>query len=293
MSHNPTLQQLGFASSDRVVVIHADDIGMYEATLGALDDLFEAGTVSSGAIMVPCPWFPAAAAWSRTHPEFDIGVHITLTSEWERYRWRQVSAADSRSSLLDAEGYLPRSVPELEAQASDRDVYGEILAQIQRARQFGLEPSHIDSHMFACKARLFPQYLRAATECAVLPFLLRADVEKYVRKRGDFDSSSLDGIPIFDHLARINYRGAPEDCEAHTKSVFDSLQAGLTCYLLHPSRDTPELRSIVPNWRHRVAEWKTFTSAGLRNYLRSSGIHVVSYAALKSVYSVTRHGKAR
>src|SRR5580765_7001185 len=103
---NPTLKRLGFASQDRVVLIHADDIGMSQSTIGALADVMEFGLVSSASVMVPCPWFPTAAAWSREHPDADIGVHLVLTSEWEHYRWRPVSTLDRASGLIDEEGFL-------------------------------------------------------------------------------------------------------------------------------------------------------------------------------------------
>jgi hypothetical protein len=91
MPPNSCLKKLGFADTDRVVIVHADDIGMCEATLPAIADLFDFGFVSSAAMMVPCPWYPAAAAYAQAHPELDFGVHLTLNSEWEKMRWGPLS----------------------------------------------------------------------------------------------------------------------------------------------------------------------------------------------------------
>ena len=78
---NPILAHLGFRPDDLVVIIHADDLGMCHATIPAVAELFDAGLVSSAATMVPCPWFPAVAAYARANPAVDIGVHATLTCE--------------------------------------------------------------------------------------------------------------------------------------------------------------------------------------------------------------------
>jgi hypothetical protein len=101
MDPNPVLRKLGFADDDRVVIIHADDIGMCQATMSAFADLVDFGLISSGAVMVPCPWFPQAAAYCRQHPLVDLGVHLTLTSEWDGYRWGPVSTRDPASGLID------------------------------------------------------------------------------------------------------------------------------------------------------------------------------------------------
>jgi len=105
MTPNPILKKLGFADDDRVVIIHVDDVGMCHASLQAFADLWDAGTISSGAVMTPCPWFPATAAWARAHPEVDLGVHGTVNAEWDGYRWGPVSTRDR------ATGPGPRPTP--------------------------------------------------------------------------------------------------------------------------------------------------------------------------------------
>ena len=94
MRTNTFLRQLGFDKNDRVVIIHADDVGMCQANVTAFADLFESGSISSGAAMVPCPWFLQVAAYCSQNPKVDMGVHLTLTSEWNTYRWRPISTCD-------------------------------------------------------------------------------------------------------------------------------------------------------------------------------------------------------
>ncbi len=165
---NPILRTLGFSPTDRVVILHADDIGSSQGTVAAYADLLAAGILSSAATMVPCPWFPAAAACCRQHgddPRLDMGVHLTLNSEWDAYRWGPISTRDRASGLLDDEGYFPRREPAVQTQANLDAVEQELRAQIQRALAAGIDVTHIDTHMLTLfHPRLLPIYLRLSRE---------------------------------------------------------------------------------------------------------------------------------
>jgi len=271
----PALKHLGFDPADRVVIIHADDIGMCHATLQAYEDVLDFGLVSSAAAMVPCPWFPAAAAYCRAHSEADMGVHLTLTSEWEHYRWRPVSIVNAGGGLVDGQGFLHRRVPQLEQNASPAEVLEEICAQVARARQFGIQPSHVDAHMYALKGRFLPEFAAFARE-QQLPALI-------TRNHLNGSDVPLGALPLFDRLATVPDKGDPADRVAAAKAVFDSLPPGLSCFLLHPAHDSPELRAIVPNWRYRVADWMAFTNEGLKRRIKETGIQVIGYRALGKV----------
>jgi predicted glycoside hydrolase/deacetylase ChbG (UPF0249 family) len=282
MSHdaNPLLRRLGFGPRDRVVILQADDIGMCEATIAALPALADSGLMTSTSVMVPCPWFSAAAEWLGLHPEVDCGVHITLTSEWEHYRWRPLSTLDPASGLVDDRGFMPRSVEELERRATADAALAEARAQLMRARAFGLRPSHLDAHMLALR-QLFPtKYVELALE-AKLPVLIEwLDV---TRLRGlGANATILDerALPVFDHIAYAPNDGLPEDRVSILKGMFDRLPPGLSCLITHPACDTPELRAIVPKWRYRVADYMALQDAALLAHVRSSGIHLVTYRDL-------------
>jgi chitin disaccharide deacetylase len=277
---NPALRRLGLSQKDRAVVIHADDIGMCQATVPAIGELLDFGIVSSAAVMVPCPWFPAAADWARANPACDVGVHLTLTSEWRHYRWRPVSTLDPRSGLLDCEGFLPRM-----EQPSDRArpdaVSAETRAQLTRARQFGIDPSHLDSHMFTLRRHFLREYFELVFESGLPALIDRDDVDRWRASGGDALRLARADIPVFDHIASATNDGAPEDRVSTLKAMFDDLPSGLSCFLLHPAQDTPELRAIVPNWKNRVADYTAFLDAGLKAHLRSAGIEIVTYRSLR------------
>ena len=157
MRTNPVLKKLGLTPEDRAVIIHADDIGMCQATVTAYADLMDFGLVSSGAVMVPCPWFPYAADYCRQHPDVDTGVHLTLTSEWDSYRWGPISTRDPASGLVDDEGCFYRSVAEAQEYGQPDAVQREMQAQVERALAAGIDVTHVDTHMGTVAAPQLPR----------------------------------------------------------------------------------------------------------------------------------------
>ena len=159
---NPSLKALGYDGRDRVVIFHADDVGMCQATVSAYQDLHGAGLLSSAAVMLPCAWAPAAAQVIRSLPAADVGVHWTLTSEWAAYRWGPLTG-DGNSPLVDAEGYFHAGV-EQARQADPSTVRTELAAQLGRALDWGLDLTHVDAHMGAAA---HPRYLPDLFELAL------------------------------------------------------------------------------------------------------------------------------
>jgi len=285
MIGNPVLRHLGFAATDRVVVIHADDIGMCQATLPAFVDLLTAGLVSSGSVMVPCPWFPQAAALQHTCPTADLGLHVTLTSEWATYRWAPLTTRDPSTGLLDQDGYFPRNTETLWQNIDIAAACAEMQAQVARARQAGLELTHLDSHMFAhFEPRLLPPYVALGFAEAVPALVVRhwsysgqyaPQIARWILQWED------QGMPIFDHVIGTPPDTSQEDRVRHVKRLFDALSPGLTCLLVHAACDTPELRAIAPDWPFRVADHAAFQSAELCNHIRQTGVQVIGYRILR------------
>jgi predicted glycoside hydrolase/deacetylase ChbG (UPF0249 family) len=135
---------LGLPPQARIVILHVDDVGMCHGANAAFLELFRTGAVDSGSIMVPCPWFAEIAAAARNDAALDLGVHLTLTSEWEGYRWRAISTTSQSSGLLDDDGYLPRRCHMLRRRSCQAAKI-EVRAQIDRARESGID-THLDTH---------------------------------------------------------------------------------------------------------------------------------------------------
>ncbi len=298
MQPNPILRKLGFTADDRVVIIHTDDIGMCHASLAAFAELADFGLISSGATMTPCPWFPAVAAYCREHPTVDMGVHLTLNSEWEHYRWGPVSTRERATGLLDAEGYLWRSSEEVWAHADAEAGAAELAAQIERALAAGIAVTHIDTHMGTiAHPKFLHSYLDLARQHHLPAMIPRWDEERW-QARGYDRQTALqavaavtaleeEGVPLFDSVTGLHL-DTPEDRMAQAKAALRSLPPGLTHFIIHPSKDTPELRAITPDWRGRVADYETFMREELAAFIRNCGLHVIGYRALMNEQRVTR-----
>jgi predicted glycoside hydrolase/deacetylase ChbG (UPF0249 family) len=147
MPHSPLAAALGFAPEDRIVIPHQDEVGRCHGSNRAFLDLARDGFVSCGSVMVPCPWFPEIAQAAAADPALDLGIHLTLTSEWPNYRWRPISTTSPSSGLVDPDGYMWHRVAPLREHVVPEAAETEMRAQIERALAAGLDPTHLDTHM--------------------------------------------------------------------------------------------------------------------------------------------------
>ncbi|MGD8626976.1 MAG: polysaccharide deacetylase family protein [Anaerolineae bacterium] len=294
MMPNPVLKKLGFADDDRLVILHADDVGMCQASLAAFADLVEFGLVSCGAVMVPCPWFPSVAAYCREHAGADLGVHLTLTSEWDGYRWGPISTRDPASGLLDGEGYFRRRAEPVQEQAAPEAVQIEMGAQVDRALAAGIDVTHLDTHMGAvAHPKFVAGYVQLAMEHRLPPMVPRLDEAGWRAFGMEGEMAALaaqfvaqmeaQGVPLVDHLVGLPLEEDPGDRLTLAKKELDALSPGLTHFIIHPAADTPELRAITETWRSRVADYEVFCSDRLRDHLRDRGVQVIGYRALRDL----------
>jgi predicted glycoside hydrolase/deacetylase ChbG (UPF0249 family) len=291
---NPVLRKLGLADNDRVVILHVDDVGMCQATLSALDDLLDFGLISSAAVMVPCPWFPQTAAYCREHPEIDMGVHLTLNSEWDGYRWGPISTRDAASGLMDDEGYFNRRQPAFHKNGDPEAVRIEMKAQVDRALAAGIDATHIDSHMGAiAHVKFIAAYHDLAVEYGLPPTVIfRADKMGFERLGLDAELMAIAlqaveklegrGVPLLDNEVGLPL-DQPENRIGQAKRALDELKPGITHFYMHPAHDTPELRAIAPDWESRVADYHAFISTEVRDYVKNKGIHVIGNRVLRDL----------
>ena len=293
MQPNPVLKKLGYASTDRLVILHTDDIGMCQASLQAYGDLWEFGGISSGAIMMPCPWAKAAADYCKAHPGVDMGVHATLTAEWQTYRWSPLSTRDPGSGLMDADGFFWRSSEEAQANGDPDAVLMELQAQVQKALAWGVDVTHIDTHMgTVAHPRFIGAYIQAATQHRLPAMIPRGNAAVYTEMGLDAETAAgfaaftqqleEQGMPLVDALVSMPL-DQPEGQIEIAKKLLGEIPAGVTHFLFHPSVDTPELRDICPDWPSRVANYHTFMSKEIKDFLKNSGIHVIGYRDLRKV----------
>lgn len=292
MQPNPVLRKLGFSESERVVIIHTDDIGMCLASVQAFSDLWDVGVISSGAVMVPCPWFLKAAAFARSHPQVDLGVHVTLTSEWSTYRWGPISTRAAESGMLDEEGCFYHRTDQAREHGEPAFVQAEIAAQVQRAIAQGIQPTHMDTHMgVVASPKFMAGYLKEAIRHRLPPMLFRMDEAGWMAAGLDAPAAALAvqltdqmetaGLPLLDHITALDL-GQPENRRAQALAALSALEPGITHFIIHPSKDLPELREITPDWQARVADYQTFLAEDLRREIQSLGVQVIGYRALQA-----------
>ena len=286
-------ERLGYGKDDRLLMLHADDVGMCHSVNAATRKAMAEGLVTSGSVMVPCPWFPEAAAWAREQPDVDLGLHLTLTSEWRYYRWRPVTAPEKVPGLIDEEGFLWRSVADVKRHASPTEVETEIRAQIERARKFGMKPTHVDSHMGTLFAdpRFFEAYVRVAKEQKVLPMLMEAspEIDAQAKALGlDYPPLAAklraDGFPLLTRLITGADGRTYEERKRQYHQMIRDLKPGLTEIILHLAGNDEEIRHVTGNWEARWNELRIFTDADTKALIRDQGIKLVGYRPMARLW---------
>ena len=279
------------ASGQRRVVIHADDLGMCHGANAAFAELWGLGAVTSGSVMVPCPWFADLCGLARANPAMDIGVHLTLTSEMSGYRWRPLTCPAPGAGLTDRAGFFHPDVATLRARADPLAVELELRAQIEAALAAGIDVTHLDDHMGAVLAPEFAEiYARLAVDYALVPLFCKslgayggqhnmtgvtADAfAPGVGRAIDF------GFPIFDRIVETDWRPASV-AEPDYRAIFDGVEDGLTFLALHFAKPG-EIEVIDLGTHHiRTGEFALFRSAGFADWLTGHHITPVGMRGLR------------
>src|SRR2546425_3898529 len=276
----PLAERLGYPRNAKLLIVHADDLGAAHSINSASIKALESGLVSSASIMVPCPWLPEIAAYARTHPEADLGLHLTLTSEWSSYRWGPVLGKERVPSLLDSSGYLYPLEREAAAHMDIQEAEAEIRAQIARAKALGIQPTHLDSHMGTLyQSKALVEMLVGVASENKLPF--RISREAFTR--APFMPSLLGpGDLVLDRIISIEPTVAPENWSRFYIEEIKSLRPGVTCMIVHLAFADEEMKGITfghPNWG---AEWRQrdfdfVTSDAFRKLLKENNVKLITW----------------
>lgn len=287
--HEPGTQtiaeRLGYPADSKLLIIHADDLAVAHSVDEASFAALESGAVTSASVMVPCPWLTEVAAWAESHPDADLGLHLTLTSEWKTYRWGPVAPRDKVPSLLAPDGYFWRGVAPVAEHASPEDVEREIRAQIDRAIQMGIHPTHLDMHMGTLAAR--PEYYAALVKVGHeyhLPFLAL----RMAGPQAKMLSLLAPTDPVLDSLVMFEPSVKPETWTESYLQAIAKLKPGLNEIIVHLGHDDSELEAVTVDhpdygaaWRAR--DFKAVTSPEFRQALVDNHIVLVHWKDLKKV----------
>lgn len=286
------------AEEPKRLIIHADDAGMSHSVNVATIDALEKGIVSSASIMVPCPWFKEFAVYAKAHPEFDYGIHLTLNSEWDVYRWGSVANSASVPSLLDPEGYLWDNTTLVGQHAKAEEVRIELKAQIDKALAFGVPLSHLDTHMGALMSRpdLVEVYVQLGIEYK-LPVLFFAKIDPAVaqaypalaaRHAAALPKLAEAGLPVVDNLLQFYGGEIPAKRLEVYQQALRSLPAGVTELIIHCGVDNPELQAITGSAARRDQDYRIFIDPATKRLLAEEKIELINWKQLRELDAKAR-----
>ena len=276
-------EKLGFPRNAKLLIVHADDVGVTHSANAATIKALDSGLVNSASIMVPCPWFPEIADYAKSHPELDFGLHLTLTSERVYYRWGPVASRDRVPSLVDESGYFHHdwnAAPKI----NPKEVELELRAQIDRAYAIGIHPTHLDSHQYRLYENgkdLFEVVLRLAHEYKLPVFIAR----DWFADHTYLESSLTPNDIALDHTVTIAPSVPPEKWTEFYKTALKNLQPGITEFVIHLAFADDEMKAATRErdtwgaaWRQR--DFDFFTSQEFRQLLQEQGIKLVTWREL-------------
>lgn len=276
------------AAGKKRLIVHADDAGMCHSVNMATIEAMEKGLVSSCSVMLPCSWVQEFADWAKAHPEKDIGLHMTLTSEWKYYRWRTVAPVDRVKGLIDPEGYIWRDVRSAATHASPAEVETELRAQIERAKEYGIRFTHLDTHMGTVYARpdYFEVYAKLAQEYGVPCMMPKAneanaaDLREYPITPEMLKKKEAAGMKMLDRLVTgVPGRGVEERRENYRKFIAN-VRPGVTQLIIHLAKDDAEIRAVTGAWEYRWADFLFWTSNEAKELLEKHGVELYTYKQL-------------
>lgn len=278
-------ERLGYPRDSKLLIIHADDLAVAHSEDIASFDALDKHAATSASIMVPCPWLTEVADYAKSHPDADLGLHLTLTSEWKTYRWGPVESKDKVPSLLDPSGYLwPDSEPAVQHIKAD-EAEREIRAQVEHAIAMGIHPTHLDSHMGVLFSRpdLVALYVKVAHEYK-LPFLGMLGPNAPPAMRAAFSDKDI----LVDSVVIAGPNVPAADWRRFYLDAIKNLKPGLTEFIVHLAHDDAELQAITVDhpdygatWRQR--DYDVITSVDFKKALDDNHVILVHWSDLKKL----------
>ena len=276
-------EKMGYQRDAKLLIMHADDLGVSHSVNQASIEAFKSGGISSSSIMVPCPWFSEIAQFASEHPEYCWGLHLTLTSEWKYYKWDGVASSDRIGSLLNESGHFYDNVPEFVENAKLDEVETELRAQIEKAINAGVPVSHLDSHMGALFANedLFDIYVKMGNEYelpVLIPGRMAPPSWNLSEKLGPIQYP-VDNLLMMDKII-------PDWTEMYDQ-LLSRVQPGLNEIIVHLGYDDDEMQAIMIDHPAFGSEWRQkdlhyVLSDHFQGRLKEHNIHLVSWRDIRT-----------
>lgn len=289
-SQTALIEKLGYDTTAKLLIIHADDLGVAHSENIASFLAMKVGMVNSASIMMPCPWVAEVADFAKKNPTADFGLHLTLTSEWKWMKWGPVAPLGAVPSLVDSLGFFYDNCLDFGKNAKVEEAEVELRAQIEKAYKMGIKPTHLDTHMGCLvfnSPELFEVYLKLGREyqipVMVGRFFLQAAPKAF-----------KDKIKPIDVIVENVYTANPTDFEngmaAYYEQLLNNLSPGIQVLLIHTAFDNAEMQALSvdhPLWgaTWRQQDFDFFTSEKCRKILEKENIQLITWGAIqKAVY---------
>ncbi|HEA21606.1 MAG TPA: ChbG/HpnK family deacetylase [Pricia antarctica] len=277
---------LGYSENGKLLMIHADDAGLSHSENIATMQSLEKGSVNSYSVMVPCKWFNEMAEFAIDNPQFDNGIHLTLTCEWENYRFGPILGIKEVPSLVDENGHFYKKRELLHKYATNEEVRKELQAQIEKALGFGMKPTHLDSHMYSVAAR--PDFIEIYRDLGRIYNLPVFFNRQLINDMGlDAEQVLFDDDLVADNLFLGSYADFEKGrLSEYYKQLLDNLPIGFNVLILHPAFDDLEMQGITMNHPNFRAEWRQtdyeyFTSEACKIQIRENNIKLITWNEIR------------
>ena len=283
-------ERLGFAEGTRALILHVDDAGMsHDSNVGTWRALDE-GAANSVSIMMPCPWVPEFAKYVRENPDVDAGLHLTLTSEWDVYRWGPLAGKAVVPGLSDEMGCLWDNVPLVIENATPDEVEIEIRAQIDRARNLGFEPTHMDSHMgtlFAHKPFL-ERYIKVGID-EQIPVMFPGGHNTYIGRNPERRTEEFlgyaqqiwdGGLPVLDDLHASSYDWKDGNQTEKYIEAIRGIGPGVTMIILHCTQTFENFEYISTSGDLRQGDLDAMLDPRIKEVIEQEGIVMTTFRQL-------------
>lgn len=295
------VEALGYSKDDKLLIINGDDYGLNYSVNQGIQTLLQGNYISSTTLMLTCAWARDGALWSKDHPQYDVGVHFTFTSEWDKYKWGPVSRDGDVTSLVTNEGYFHNNSLSFEQSASPSQVSLELNAQVEMALALGVKPTHADSHMGSLYGLETGRHflLETLDVCAYygLPFRLprfvnplQQDIvtDQYIDMMNELCRvADQKGVVILDYLVGLPFElQENETVESFTeqfKALITQLAPGVTELIIHPSQSSTELETFHREPAKRVIEFEALQQPELHQYMKEQDVQLIHWRQLQQL----------
>jgi hypothetical protein len=223
----------------------------------------------------------------------DLGLHLTLTSEWKYLRWRPVAPPDKVPGLLDEQGFMWKSERQTAMKATPQEIETELRAQIDRALAFGIKPTHLDTHMGTLYTRkdFFEVYVKLGKEYKLPIMAMRPTPEAVALAKRDnapitpemLAKVEADGLPVLDYLVTGVPGRTVEERKKAYHNLLRNLKPGVTMLIVHLGLDQDELKATTGSWQQRHADFLSFTAPETRKLMEELGIKTTTWRELSKL----------